>query len=102
MLGYYVHAHEADVGHVSDFLFADAAWAIRHVVVALRLGLSRRRVLVPAGFVSRVDWDAGALSVALPGSTLCAAPEYDPAEPFGPALEARLARHYGSPPFDAA
>ena len=101
VLGYYVHAHEDDVGHVSDFLFGDAAWAIRHVVVVLRRGLSRRRVLVPVGFVSRVDWDAGAVSVALPDSTLRAAPEYDPAEPFGPDLERRLARYYGPPPFSA-
>jgi uncharacterized protein YrrD len=102
VLGYYVHAHEDDVGHVSDFLFGDAAWAIRHVVVALRRGLARRRVLVPVGFVSRVDWDAGTVSVALPASTLRAAPEYDPAEPFAPDLERRLTRGYGSPPFREA
>jgi hypothetical protein len=99
VLGYCVHAHEDDVGHVSDFLFGDAAWAIRHVSVVLRRGLSRRRVLVPVGFVSRVDWDAGAVSVALPASVLRNAPEYDPARPFGPDLEARLARYYGPPPF---
>ena len=99
VLGYYVHAHEDDVGHVADFLFGDAGWAIRHVVVALRHGLSRRRVLVPVGFVSRVGWDAGAVSVALPVSALRSAPGYDPAEPFGPDLETRLAGYYGPPPF---
>jgi hypothetical protein len=102
VLGYYVHAHEDDVGHVSDFLFGDAAWAIRHVVVGLRRGLSRRRVLVPVGFVSRVDWDAGAISVALPGPILRSAPEYDPARPLEPDLEARLFRYYGPPPFRQA
>jgi len=39
-----------------------------------------------------VIWDAGALSVALPGSVVRAAPAYDPAEPLGPDLEARLVR----------
>src|SRR5229473_364041 len=73
-LGYYVHANDDDVGHMSDFLFGDAAWAIRHVVVVLRRGLARRRVLVPVGWVARVIWDAGALSVALPGSVVRAAP----------------------------
>src|SRR6266851_1452428 len=34
----------------------------------------RRRVLVPVGWVTRVIWDAGALSVALPGSVVRAAP----------------------------
>jgi len=99
VLGYYVHAHEDDVGHVSDFLFGDAAWAIRHVVLVVRRGLSRRRVLVPVGFVSRVDWDAGAVSVALPGPVVRNAPAYDPAEPFGPDLATRLAGYYGPPPF---
>lgn len=81
VLGYYVHAHEDDVGHVSDFLFGDAAWAIRHVVVGLRRGLSRRRVLVPVGFVSRVDWDAGAISVALPAQFSGARPSTTPPGP---------------------
>jgi hypothetical protein len=94
-----VHANDDDVGHVSDFLFGDAAWAIRHVVVGLRRGLARRRVLVPVGWVTRVIWDAGALSVALPGSVVRAAPAYDPAEPLGPDLEARLVRYYGPSPF---
>jgi hypothetical protein len=62
------------------------------VVVVLRRGLARWRVLVPVGWVARVIWDAGALSVALPGSVVRAAPAYDPAEPLGPDLEARLVR----------
>ena len=99
VLGYYVHANDDDVGHVSDFLFGDAAWAIRHVVVVLRRGLARRRVLVPVGWVARVTWDAGALSVPLAGSVVRAAPAYDPAEPLGPDLEARLVRYYGPSPF---
>ena len=74
VLGYHVHARDDVVGHVSDFLFADAAWAIRHVVVVLRRGLSRRRVLVPVGWVSRVAPDAGELRVALPGPVVRAAP----------------------------
>jgi hypothetical protein len=102
VVGCYVHAHEDDVGHVSDFLFGDAAWAIRHVVIVLRRGLSRRRVLVPVGFVSRVDWDAGAISVALPGPILRSAPEYDPAKPLEPDLQSRLSRYYGPPPFREA
>jgi hypothetical protein len=99
VLGYYVHANDDDVGHVVDFLFGDAAWAIRHVVVALRRGLGRRCVLVPAGWVTRVRWAAGALGVALPGSVVRTAPTYDPAEPLGRDLEARLVRYYGPPPF---
>ncbi len=99
VLGYYVHANDDDVGHVSDFLFGDASWAIRHVVVVLRHGLARRRVLVPVGWVTRVIWDAGALGVTLPGPVVRGAPAYDPAEPLGPDLEARLVRYYGPAPF---
>jgi hypothetical protein len=39
--------------------------------------------------------------VVLPGPVVRAAPEYNPAEPLEPHLEARLARYYGPPPFDA-
>jgi len=89
VLGYYVHANNDDVGYVSDFLFGDAAWAMRHVVVGLRRGLARRRVLVPVGWVTRVIWDAGALSVALPGSVVRAAPRA--------AADFRRPRRAGSP-----
>ena len=74
VLGYYVHANDDDVGHVSDFLFGDAAWAIRHVVVGLRLGSRGDACWCRWGWVTRVIWDAGALSVALPGSVVRAAP----------------------------
>jgi hypothetical protein len=101
LVGYYVHADDDDVGHVADFLFGDAAWEIRHVVVAVGHGIARRRVLVPAGWVSRVSWDAAAITLALPGRVVAAAPTYVPAEAPGPELEARLTRYYGPAPFGA-
>ena len=102
LVGYDVHAGDDDVGHVADFLFGDAAWEIRHLVVALGRGIARRRVLVPAGWVSRVSWDAAAVTLALPGRVVAAAPTYVPAETPGPELEARLTRYYGPAPFGAA
>src|SRR5262249_2283030 len=98
----HVHARDADIGHVADFLFDDESWSLRHVVVATGTWWPGRRVLVPVGWVSRIAWDARTLHVALPAEAIKLAPVYDGPPPPSPQYEARLNAHYAEPPFGTA
>ena len=95
--GYYVHAVNGDVGHVSDFLVDDRTWAIRHLVVSVGTWWPVRKVLVPAEWIAAVRWAAGTVAVSLHAESIELAPEYDLAR-VTPEYEARLRRYYGRSP----
>ena len=65
MRGFTIHATDGDMGSVDEFLFDDAQWTIRYLVVNTGGWLSGRLVLVsPIAFRS-VDWDREIFDVAL-------------------------------------
>jgi hypothetical protein len=45
--GYAIEASDGDIGTVSDFLFDDASWLVRWLVVDTGNWLSGRKVLLP-------------------------------------------------------
>ncbi len=91
---HYVHAIDADIGHVADFLYDDESWALSHLVVATGSWWPGRRVLVPVRWVMWVSWDARTVDVGLDSETIRLAPEYDPASPPSREYLARLAAYY--------
>lgn len=93
---YRLHALDANVGHVVDFLFDGASWGIAHVVVAIGEWWPRRSVLVPVGWVGQVSWSANRVDVSLLSETINRAPEYDAAAPPSPGYLARVVAYYGS------
>ena len=95
---YQVHARDANIGHVSDFLFDDTSWTIGHVVVATGSWWPGRSVLVPVGWVEQVNWAASRVEVRLPGEAIKQAPEYDTSRPLSADYLARLAAYYGVRP----
>ena len=97
--GYFVHALDADVGHVEDFLVDDDTWTIRHLLVSVRHWWGIHRVLVPVGWIARVSWGARAIQVSLPAEAIRLAPPHDRTTGVSPQHEVRLGRYYGSPPF---
>lgn len=54
--GYKLTASDGDIGRCSDFLFEDAHWTIRYMVVETGAWLSSRKVLVLAAFLESPDW----------------------------------------------
>lgn len=102
VMGYYVHALDADVGHVADILFGVQAWSVKHIVVTTGSWWPSHKVLVPTGWISRVSWPASTVDVELRSEAVRTAPAFDPARMPGAAYEADLLRHYGPPPFSTA
>lgn len=94
VMHHYVHAIDADIGHVADSLYDDESWTIGHLVVATGSWWPGRRVLVPVRWVTWVSWDAGTVDVGLRSETIRLAPEYDAASPPGPEYLTRLAGYY--------
>ena len=43
---YTIRATDGKIGHVKDFYFDDAAWAIRYLIVDTGTWLSSRKVLI--------------------------------------------------------
>jgi hypothetical protein len=78
VLGYHVRSSDGLIGHVSDFLFEEETWAIRHLVVDTRNWLPGKHVLVAPQWIRAVSWAERTLSVALTRRQIEQSSEYDP------------------------
>jgi hypothetical protein len=94
---YYVHARDADIGHVADLLVDDGAWSIDYIVVSTGLWWPGRKVLVPVEWATRVSWDAHTVDVRLDSDAIALAPPFDPAHSLTPESLRRLDAYYGLP-----
>lgn len=75
--GYTVEASDGRIGHVDDFLFEPASWAIRKLVVDTRHWLPGRKVLVEPTAIERMDWSGRRLHVALTREAVEGSPGYE-------------------------
>jgi len=102
IIGYHVHALDDEVGHATDFLFADGSWTIHYLVVSVGGWWPVRKVLVPVGWIAHVSWGARAVEVHLPSASLRLAPAYDPGARDDEEYRERVDHYYGRGPFDAS
>jgi len=55
--GYDIHASDDSIGHVQDYIFDTASWAIRYLVVDTRNWWpGGRKVLLSVRWIDRIDW----------------------------------------------
>ena len=54
--GYHVQALDGEIGHVEDFLFDEVSWGILSVVVDTSNWWFGKKVALPAGQFTRVEW----------------------------------------------
>lgn len=94
---YHVAAIDGEIGHVEDFLFDDALWRLRYLIVDTKNWLPGKKVLVSPDWITKVSWSTRRVSVGLSRHAIEASPEYDPAAPWSIADSARLHAHYGRP-----
>jgi hypothetical protein len=97
VLGYQIQASDDLIGHVVDFLFEEATWAIRYLIAATRNWLPGKHVLVTPQWIRAVSWGERTVSVALTREQIEHSPEYDPAYPPSRDYERALHRHYSRP-----
>jgi hypothetical protein len=97
--GYAIAASDGPIGTVSDFLFDDASWRVRWLVVDTGNWLSGRKVLLPPSALGRVDAKEEEFSVTLTRQQVKDSPEIDTDRPVSRQLETSVYDYYGWSPY---
>jgi len=91
---YTLHAQDADIGVVEDFILDDEEWGVRYLVIRTRVWFSDKQVLLPFEWIERISLESENIFVNLPSSVIQNAPRYDSAAQISSAFERRLHDHY--------
>lgn len=92
--GYHIQASNGEMGQVTDFLFDDQGWYIRHLVVDTGTWLPGRKVLVAPPWIERIRWREQQVYVALTQDSVRHSPPYDPDLLDIEKYERQLLEHY--------
>lgn len=97
--GYAIAASDGRLGTVSDFLFDDASWLVRWVVVDTGSWLSGRKVLLPSSVLGHIDPKGEQFSVRLTMQQVKDSPDIDSERPVSRQMEANIYDYYGWSPY---
>jgi hypothetical protein len=97
--GYAIEAKDGAIGTVSDFLFDDASWRVRWLVVDTGNWLSGRKVLLPPSALGQLDVSDRALAVKLTRQQIKDSPDIDSDRPVSRQMETSVYDHYGWGPY---
>ncbi|WP_199175624.1 PRC-barrel domain-containing protein [Telmatospirillum siberiense] len=97
--GYAIQAIDGRIGTISDFLFDDATWLIRWLVVDTGSWLSGRRVLLPPSVLGHIDLKKEEFSVRLTMQEVTDSPNIDTEQPVSRQMESQVYNHYGWSPY---
>jgi sporulation protein YlmC with PRC-barrel domain len=100
--GYAISASNGRLGTVSDFLFDDASWSIRWLVVDTGKWLSGRKVLLPASALGHFDLSGHEITVKLTIEQVKDSPDIDTDRPVSRQMESSMFGYYGSSPYWSA
>ena len=93
--GYAVAASDGRLGTVSDFLFDDASWMVRWLVVDTGNWLSGRKVLLPPSVLGHIDPTERRFSVGLTMQQVKDGPDIDTDRPVSRQMEGNVYDYYG-------
>lgn len=97
--GYEIHASDGLVGTVTDFLFDDAAWVVRWLVVDTGHWLPGRQILLPPSALGFVNHIAHQFNVLLTRRQVKDCPGVEVHEPVSRQHEARIYDYFGWSPY---
>ena len=97
VVGYHLLTSRDSVGHVEDFLFENATWAIRYLLVDTRNWQPGKHVAIPRQWIRGVDWTERVVNVDVSRDAVQTAPEYQSAVQFSRLHETNLYSHYRRP-----
>jgi hypothetical protein len=100
--GYAIAANDGRLGVVRDFLFDDASWMIRWLVVDTGNWLSGRKVLLPPFVLGHPDPRAREFAVRLTMQQVKDSPNIDTEQPVSRQSEINVYDHYGWSPYWSA
>lgn len=99
VVGYSIHATDARIGRVYDFIIDDDAWIIRYLAVNTGTWLPRRKVLIPPAWIQEIHWEKWTVHVNLDRERIRRSPLYDPGLPISREYEQALYDYYGRPKY---
>jgi len=94
-----IEAIDGRIGTVKDFLFDDAGWVVRWLVVDTGNWLSGRRVLLPPSVLGQIDSGKKQFSIRLTLDQVCNSPEINTQFPVSRQMESQLYEHYEWSPY---
>jgi len=97
--GYEIHASDGLVGTVTDFLFDDATWVVRWLVVDTGHWLPGRQVLLPPSALGYVNHIGHQFNILLTRQQVKDCPGVEVHEPVSRQHEARIYDYYGWSPY---
>lgn len=97
--GYAVAASDGRLGTVSDFLFDDASWLVRWLVVDTGTWLSGRKVLLPPSVLGHLDAKKEEFAVRLTKQQVKDSPDIKTDRPVSRQFETYIYDYYGWRPY---
>ena len=97
--GYAIAASDGHLGTVSDFLFDDASWLVRWLVVDTGNWLSGRKVLLPPSVLGHLDPKEQECPVKLSMQQVKDSPDIDTQRPVSRQMETSVYDYYGWSPY---
>jgi hypothetical protein len=94
LLGYHIHATDADMGHVADFIVDDVSWRIRHLVIDTRNWWPGQQVLISPRTIRKIDWVDRSIHLNISRQQIEHSPAYDPAKMADRADEGLVLKYY--------
>ncbi|MEO8841082.1 MAG: PRC-barrel domain-containing protein [Kofleriaceae bacterium] len=92
--GYHLHATDAKIGHVADFIIDDATWAIRYLVADTSNWGMGHDVLIAPDWIEAVHADTRIVDVLVPRDFIKSSPKWNPDVPITREYEDDLLAHY--------
>jgi hypothetical protein len=96
--GFAIEATDGRMGTAADFLFDDASWKVRWLVVDCGTWLKGRKVLIHPPAVSHADLEGRKFEVELTKAQVEGSPEWLEHQPVSQQMQSRLYDYYGWDP----
>ena len=96
--GFAIEASDGRIGSVVDYLFDDASWKVRWLVIDCGTWLRGRKVLIHPSAISRENLERRQFAVALTKAQVEESPELAEDQPISQQLEKQLYTYYGWDP----
>jgi uncharacterized protein YrrD len=77
IMGYHIHASDGDFGHVSDFIFDDANWQIKYIVVDSHDWFGGERFLIKTGAIKGIQLENSKVILNISTNAIKACPLFD-------------------------
>ena len=76
IIGYYIHAIDGDIGHVSGLIIGDNTMAVRYLIVDTTNWFGGHKVLISPEWIEKMGWSDNSVTIELTRDKIKEAPEY--------------------------